>query len=47
MYHVVKWDSLAIKFGRVKITFISALFYWLKRLTDEHSPLFLLVIFIS
>ena len=28
-------DSSATKFDRVEITFISAVFYWLKPLTDE------------
>ena len=33
--HVVRRNSSAIKFDRVEIAFISALFYWLKPLTDE------------
>ena len=33
--HVVRRDSSAIKFDRVEIAFILALFYWLKPLTDE------------
>ena len=33
--HLVRRDSSAIKIGRVKIAFISALFYLLKRSTDE------------
>ena len=33
--HLVRRDSSAIKFDRVEITFILALFYWLKLLTDE------------
>ena len=30
--HVVRRDSSAIKFDRVEIAFILALFYWLKQL---------------
>ena len=33
--HLVLRDSSAIKFDRVEIAFIAALFYWLKPLTDE------------
>ena len=33
--HVVRRDSSARKFDRAEIAFISALFYWLKPLTDE------------
>ena len=33
--HLERRDSSAIKFDRVEMAFISALFYWLKRLTDE------------
>ena len=35
VYHLVRRDSSAIKFDRVEIAFILALFYWLKPLTDE------------
>ena len=33
--HIVRRDSSAITFDRVKNTFILALFYWLKPFTDE------------
>ena len=33
--HLVRRDSSAIKFDRVEISFILALLYWLKPLTDE------------
>ena len=33
--HLVRRDSSAVKFDRVEIAFILALFYWLKPLTDE------------
>ena len=33
--HVLRRDSSAIKFDRAEITFILALFYWLKPLTNE------------
>ena len=33
--HWVRRDSSVIKFDRLEIAFISALFYWLKPLTDE------------
>ena len=33
--HVTRRDSSAIKFDRVEIAFISALFYWLKPSTDK------------
>ena len=33
--HLVRRDSSAIKFDRVEIAIILALFYWLKPLTDE------------
>ena len=33
--HVVGRDSSAVKFDRVEIAFILALFYWLKPLTDD------------
>ena len=32
--HMIRRDSSAIRFGRVEITFILALFYWLKPLSD-------------
>ena len=32
---MIRRDSSAIKFNRAYIAFISALFYWLKPLTDE------------
>ena len=35
MCHVVRKDSSAIKFDRVEIAFILALFYWLESLTDK------------
>ena len=35
MCHFVWRDSSAIKFDRVKITFISAWFFWLRPLTDQ------------
>ena len=35
MCHVVRRDSTAIKFDRLEIAIIFALFYWLKPLTDE------------
>ena len=37
VYHLVRRDSSAIKFDRVEIAFILALFYWLKPLTDEDA----------
>ena len=36
--HLVGRDSSAIKFDRVGIAFILALFYWLKALTDDPLP---------
>ena len=36
--HLVRRDSSAIKFDRVEIAFIWALFYWLNHQTDEHIP---------
>ena len=33
--HLVRRDNSAIKFDIAEITFILALFYWLKLLTDE------------
>ena len=33
--HLVRRDSSAFKFDRVELSFIFALFYWLKPLTDE------------
>ena len=33
--HVVRRDSSAVKSDRIELAFILALFYWLKRLTDE------------
>ena len=35
VFHLVRRDSSAVKLDRVEITFILALFYWLKPLTDE------------
>ena len=35
MCHMVRRDSSAIMFDRVEITFILAVFYWLKPLTNE------------
>ena len=35
VYHVVRRDSLAVKFDRVEIAFSLALFYCLKPFTDE------------
>ena len=35
--HVARRDSSAIKFGRVEIAFILALFSWMKPLTDEEG----------
>ena len=35
--HVIQRESLAINFDRVEITFILALFYWLKPFTDEDN----------
>ena len=33
--HLVRRDSSAVKVGSIEIAFISALVYWLKRLTDK------------
>ena len=33
--HVARRDSSAIKFDRVQVAYIFALFHWMKRLTDE------------
>ena len=33
--HLVQRDSSAVKFDRVEIAFILALFYWLEPLTNE------------
>ena len=35
MCHLVRRDRSAIKFERVEIAFILALFYWLESITDE------------
>ena len=35
MYHEIRRYSSAIKFDRVEIAFIVALFHWLKPLTDD------------
>ena len=37
VHHVVQRDSSVIQFDRVGIAFISALFYWLKPVTDERE----------
>ena len=37
MCHVVRKDSPAIKFDIVEITFILALFYWLKPLSSNEG----------
>ena len=35
VYHVLRRDSSAIKFDRVEIAFILAMFHWLKPQTDK------------
>ena len=37
VYHVVRRDSSAITFDRIKIAFILALFHWLKSVTDKQG----------
>ena len=37
MCHAARRDSLVIKFDRVEIASILALFYWLKPLADERG----------
>ena len=46
MCHVVRKFSSAVKFGRVEIAFILALFYWLKGLTSCSLLLRLFIFFL-